>query len=172
MHTFPVPNLPTLRTNYVEKVGGQTKINGTVTDCDLKKDPYKVLYEDENTYFIDLDQAFLYLEALSRALSAMDATITKLSGGDKNDIGVIKLAPNTANVINMSGADYYNLSNKLSIEGVQAENVNYGGLSMKRASSTQSLIINLDLKGVSDYTIRQQMSYKFEDGTIFRCSRH
>ena len=71
------------RQNYVEKVGGQTKINGTITDCNLQKDPYKVLYEDENKYFIDLDNEFLYLEGLSRALSAMSGTITKLSGANR-----------------------------------------------------------------------------------------
>ena len=41
---------------------------------------------------------------------------------------------------------------------------------MKRASSNQSLIINLDLAGHSDYHIHQAMTYKFTDGTEIRNS--
>ena len=132
-----------------------------------------ILYANPNKEFLDFDKEFAHLERLSQALSSFTGdhskTVSDIHEGQAAGSGQnhIVVAEDGVTVLSLTGAELASIGKDMLIDRVQSDGtMTFESKEYKLASSSQVMIINVDLSGYSSYDFDHEVKYCFTDGTV------
>ena len=144
------------------KVVGQIKIGVDKANANLvdMKDSYVGFIDNSYVDFADYQKKYA---EFSKNLAKLDSNVT-LSGDENAQKATVNLAANKANVLNMTAEEFAKYQNGFEIKNVVFEDTNNDG--KKEYPGTQSLIINVDMKGVKLAEGKKEKEYTTNSQTF------